>query len=443
MKALGIDIGTTSICVAGYEEGCGELKFVASGENQFLPGTYEQDPERIIGIVEALMEEAAGNGFGPEELDGIGISSQMHGILYVDAAGRAVSPFYTWKDERGIETDLQRQTGYPLYSGYGTVTHYCLERAGEIPKEAVFIAGIGDYLAMHLTGRKEPLLDESMAASFGGFDLLNGCFDVERLRRAGVDVSFYPPIRKTGEIAGRYQNVPVSCAIGDNQASFFGALDHPEVQVSVNVGTGSQVSVFDTRLIAETESPKKDADIRPFFKEGYLYVGASLNGGKVYERLAAFLEETVFAFTGQHINAYEEMDKLFYGDGQSVTEKQFFTDDLIVRPLLYGVRGAKGQEGGSITGLTPENFHPKQLITAYVNGMAEELYEMYCSFPEEIRRGRNQIVASGNGIRRNRLLREAVTARFGMPVIFRDTREEAAAGAAMAIIKEIMRNNRQ
>ena len=299
MKALGIDIGTTSICVVGYEEEKEELAFVASKDNVFYPGTFEQDPERIIAMVRELMAEAADRGFGEKELDGIGISSQMHGVLYVDSEGRAVSPFYTWKDERGrknmadgtsAEEYLQITTGFPLYSGYGTVTHFCLGRDGQIPDGAVKLAGIGDYLAMQLTGRKEPLLDESMAASFGGFDLKKGAFDLEALERAGVDVSYYPEIRKKGENAGKYNGVSVGCAVGDNQASFFGALDQPVTQVSVNVGTGSQVSVFDSRLRTETRdangnTEKAAADIRPFFKEGYLYVGASLTGGKVYERL--------------------------------------------------------------------------------------------------------------------------------------------------------------
>lgn len=429
MKSFGIDIGTTSICVAGYEEGCPELQFVASGENAFLPGTFEQDPERILNVVEHLMAEAAEHGFGPEQLDGIGISSQMHGILYVDRNGKAVSPFYTWKDERGRalredgcswEEYLQEKTGCPLYSGYGSVTHFCLGCAGGIPADAVWLAGIGDYLAMHLTGRKVPLLDESMAASFGGFDLKKGCFDLEKLEQAGVDISFYPPLRKGGEPAGFWKGVPVDCAVGDNQASFYGALDRPETQVSVNVGTGSQVSVFDARLVAGAP-----VDIRPFFQKGFLYVGASLNGGKVYERLAAFFEETVQIFTGQKINAYDIMGK--------ISAKE--TGGLTVRPLLYGARGAKEQSGGTAAGLTAENFHPDTLIQAYVNGMAEELYEMYCTFPEEIRAGRTEIVASGNGIRKNRLLQEAVASRFGLPVTFRDTREEAATGAAKAALK--------
>ena len=238
-----------------------------------------------------------------------------------------------------------------------------------------------------------------------------------------MEVSFYPALKGPGEIAGMWQGVPVFCAVGDNQASFFGALTDPSSQVSINVGTGSQVSVFDSRLI-----PCAGADIRPFFGKGHLYVGASLNGGKVYERLAAFFEEVALAFTGERIDAYEGMERL----GRKKRET-----GLHVRPLLYGEREDSVQDrGGSMTGLTFETFHPEDLVRAYVRGMAEELYGMYLRFPEEIRMGRREIVASGNGIRKNPLLAEEIASYFGMPLVLGRTKEEAAAGAARAALAQ-------
>lgn len=59
---------------------------------------------------------------------------------------------------------------------------------------------------------------------------------------------------------------------------------------------------------------------------------------------------------------------------------------------------------------------------------------MYLEFPEEIRRGRTEIAASGNGIRRNPVMAEEIEKAFGLPVVFLETEEEAAAGAAGAAI---------
>ena len=141
MKSLGIDIGTTSICLVCYEEGAERLLFTASRQNAFLHGTFEQDPEAIMEKIYSLLEEAENSGYGPDCVSAVGISSQMHGILYVDGEGRAVSPFYTWKDEKGkqfmtdgetYEAYLSKRTGIPLFSGYGTVTHFFLSPAAHV-----------------------------------------------------------------------------------------------------------------------------------------------------------------------------------------------------------------------------------------------------------------------------------------------------------------------
>ncbi len=431
MRAIGIDIGTTSICLIYLDEDEKQLPLVLSRKNVFLQDTFTQDPDAIVEKVRDMLAEAEECGYGAETADVIGISAQMHGILYVDENGAAVSPFYTWKDENGkrlrkhgesFEEYLRESTAMALYSGFGTVTHFYLQEQGLIPERAVKMVNIGDYLAMCLTGRKSPVMDESIAASFGGYDLEKGDFAWERLEKAGVDTSFYPEQSRAGEWVGMYGEVPVSCAFGDNQASVNAALGKPEKQISINVGTGSQVSLFDSRLMAV-----KTAEIRPFFHKGYLYVGASLNGGKVYEKLAAFFEETIYEFTGLKIQAFDQMARL---------AQERIETELQIRPSLYGARGGLGDKsrGGNIENLTIDTFHPSDFIRAYVKGMAEELHGMYLEFPEEIRRGRTEIAASGNGIRRNPVMAEEIEKAFGLPVVFLETEEEAAAGAAGAAI---------
>ena len=87
-----------------------------------------------------LLKEVSGFPF-----DAVGISTQMHGIVYVNAKGEAATPLYTWKEEcgnlpfRGRESYaeyLSRMTGYPMYTGYGSVTHFYLWETGKIPADA-------------------------------------------------------------------------------------------------------------------------------------------------------------------------------------------------------------------------------------------------------------------------------------------------------------------
>lgn len=417
MRAVGIDIGTTSLCLVLYEKESGRILESLAADNAFLPGSFCQDPERIVQLVSDMLNTLLER-FG--SVDGVGVTSQMHGILYVDDKGKAVSDFYTWKEsaKEGEQAArlLSESTGYSLYAGYGTVTHFCLERAGKLPESAVCFVNIGDYLVMRLCGLKRPKTDPTMAASFGGYRIAGQAFDFSALSAAGVNTACYPPVETKGSPAGFYKGIPVFWAVGDNQAGFYAAAGEAEDTININVGTGSQVSLFSGQL-----KEGCSGEIRPFVGKGYLYVQASVNGGKVYEKLAAFFEETIAAFTGMKVNAYDKMKELGLACIQT---------DLQVRPSLYGARGRE-EEKGSLKGLTEENFHPQNLIRAYVAGMAEELYRLYEEFPEELKKGRCQIVGSGNGIRRNVLLQQEVERIFHMPVTFSEIEEEAAAGAAL------------
>lgn len=123
----------------------------------------------------------------------VGLTGQMHGIVYVDAAGQLLSPLYTWQDETGAQPGpdgkstaarLTARTGYPLASGYGLVTLACHQAAGTIPDGAAAVCTIADYLAMRLSGRTAPRLTPSMAASLGLFDGTD--FDRKAVRPGGT-----------------------------------------------------------------------------------------------------------------------------------------------------------------------------------------------------------------------------------------------------------------
>ena len=88
MRAIGIDIGTTSICLGVYEEETGRLSAVRQEKNHFLEGTFRQDPDRIYAVVKEMLDNFLQSDDSTDRPSAIGISSQMHGILYVDRPGR-------------------------------------------------------------------------------------------------------------------------------------------------------------------------------------------------------------------------------------------------------------------------------------------------------------------------------------------------------------------
>ena len=138
MQAIGIDIGTTSICGIVLDVKTGEIiKSCTENSDAFIDSPYEwekiQDTEKIISIAKEITESLI-----TDETAVIGVTGQMHGILYVDECGKSVSPLYTWQDGRGNQP--YKNTTYAKFlnsfSGYGSVTDFYNEENGIRPKNA-------------------------------------------------------------------------------------------------------------------------------------------------------------------------------------------------------------------------------------------------------------------------------------------------------------------
>lgn len=425
MKLLGLDIGTTTVSAVVVEEGK-VLSSLTLKNGSFLPteNAWEkiQDPAYIrqtaLQAVRDLLEEHP-------DVERIGVTGQMHGIVYLDAAGEPVSPLYIWQDGRGDQAmesgetyaaQLGRITGYSVATGYGMVTHYYNLLQGLVPENAVVFSTIHDYIAMLLAGCTTPVTEASDAASFGLFDVEKGCFDLVALEKAGIPATLLPAVAEQSCI-GHYQGkIPVYVAIGDNQASFLGATGGKTDAMLINVGTGSQFSVYTPQYM---NCP--GLETRPFSGGGYLLVGASLCGGRAYALLERFLHETAQTMTSVvPDNCYDAMAALL--------EQGRPEDVPVVTPLFQGTRQDPTLRG-SITGLNTENFTPRHLVFAMLDGMTEELYAMYRSYRNA--GGKDaELIGSGNGLRKNIHLQNCFSQAFGQQLVMSHCTEEAATGAA-------------
>ena len=431
MKTLGLDIGTTSICAVIYDSAEGVLTSRTVCNNSFLPGeSWEriQDPLLIYTTADTLVRELLAE---HPDTAAIGLSGQMHGILYLDASGDPVSPLYTWQDGRGQlpydETQswsdrLSALTGYPLASGYGLVTHYYNLHHGLVPENAAKLCTVQDYLAMKFSGRTVPVTDATNAASLGLYDPKIHGFDPVALKACGIDPSLLPDITTTPRLGTGILGIPVYAAIGDNQASFLGAAGGRTDALLINMGTGGQISVYSSDFL---QIPSLET--RPFPDGGWLLVGASLCGGRSYALLESFFRETVKMVTGQEISAYDAMDA-------TLAQADRFHDPLQVVTTFQGTRKDPGLRG-SIRNISAENFTPAHLIYGVMEGMARELYDMYRSFLNSGGTAPAVIIGSGNGLRKNPHLRRVFEHTFGAPLTLSGNDEEAACGAAIYAAK--------
>ncbi len=404
MKAIGVDIGTTSVCgvVIDVEKGC-VIQSCTKNSNAFLEGCAEwekiQDVNKIMTVATEILD-----GFLDDEVAVIGVTGQMHGIVYTNKTGNAVSPLYTWQDERGNLP--YKDTTYAKYlnsfAGYGNVTDFYNRENGIRPQEAVSYCTIHDYFVMQLCGLKKPLIHSSDAASFGCYDIEENKFNYD----CNVDiVTDYC-------VAGEYKGIPVSVAIGDNQASVFSTLAN-EDNILLNIGTGSQVSVISNMpVIAE------NIETRPYFEGKYLVVGSALCGGRAYSLLKSFYSEIL-----GYIEDIDD-DKV-YGIMNKMLEKIDKTT-LTVDTRFAGTRN-NTELCGSVSGITTENFSSSQLTLGVLEGMANELFEMY----KQMKSDKHSIVGSGNGIRKNSALAGVFEKMFNAEMKMPKHLEEASFGAAL------------
>ena len=425
MNWIGLDIGTTSVSLAALDAEEGRLlKAVTLANASALPGepyAALQDPGKIVAICREGLDGLLAD---YPETARIGLTGQMHGLVYADRTGMAVSPLYTWQDQRGglpyrdgrtYAEALAAVTGRPVAAGYGLVTHYYHTVTGSIPAGAAAFCTIADYVALRLSGIARPAVHPSMAASMGCFDPAGGDWDHKVIEKAGMDVRFLPSV--TGERqVGAYRGIPVFPAFGDNQASFLGAVGNPR-KLLVNVGTGSQVSLYADRILDIPE-----LECRPYLSGSYLYVGSSLCGGYAYNLLRDFFAAAAGMMGGEPpADLYDRMNRA------AATE----LDD--VHPVCADTRfnGTRRhpEVRGGFYGLCPENFTPAHLCRGVLEGIAGELYDAYKQAGDAAA-GVTGMVAAGNGVRKNPVLRTVLERVFGMPLELPAVTEEAACGAA-------------
>lgn len=478
MKAIGLDIGTTTVCGVLVDAKTGELLDAKTLTNDSViesVHTYErtQDADKIFVKCKNILEEYLSE---QEDIVSIGVTGQMHGIVYVDENGVAVSPLYTWQDGRGdlccpdIQNDIQKKltvadsetvenidngnkvadnaevaelgngaityaaelskiTGYHMASGFGLTTNYYNTKHGLVPEEAKSFCTIPDYVAMSLAGEKRPKMHQTMAASLGLYNMEAGDFDRTSVEKAGMNPELLPEVATTSTICGAYtadmekypayagKTIPVAVAFGDNQASFLGSVNQ-DCKVLLNVGTGGQVSVYSEELI------KADGiECRPYLKGSYLMAGSSLCGGYSYNLVKRFFEE-IYALAGVGCpkDIYSIMNRIA---GEAAEKEKTLTVDT----RFNGSRENPALTG-SITGLTVDTFHPGDLAYGVLRGLCEELYQFYNVLPEKLKDG-SHFVGSGNGIRKNPLLQKIASDRFRMKLRIPKYAEEAAYGAVL------------
>lgn len=413
MLALGIDIGTSKVAVALIDAAGAQVQAASAEHRAALPtpaGRHEQDAERIIACAEALV--AALPAQLRAQVGGIGFTGQMHGVVLHDAQARPLSPLVTWQDRRALEDPaFLPSLGRPLSAGYGLATLAWWACHGGLPAGAR-AATIHGLLAARWGGLDRAPIDPTDLQAWGGAAAV-----------PGVDAALLPTAVGHGARVGSLvaeiglpQGIPLAAPLGDNQASLRATLTDPDHELAFTLGTGCQVSAVVPRGSCR---PVPGCDVRPFDATRDALVAAPLAGGAAWLWLAdtAASWATDLGLTPPSRDAIlARLDELGFAAA----------DRLDFRPHLAGERHDPTLTG-TLHGLAFANGRLGEVARALARGLAAVPRGM---LPASALAGRTRVVASGNALRRSRLLHAMAEAEFALPVILGDGREEAATGAA-------------
>ena len=159
MKTIGLDIGTTTISAVVLDAEKKQVlqsKTVSNGSFISTPDEWQkiQDVSVFLPKAEALLDELLD---AHPDVKAIGLTGQMHGILYLNENRECISPLYTWQDGRGdlpvfdgkttVEW-IKEKLGLPAATGYGLVTNLYHTKTGQVPEGSCWICTAEDYLGM-------------------------------------------------------------------------------------------------------------------------------------------------------------------------------------------------------------------------------------------------------------------------------------------------------
>lgn len=443
---LGIDFGTTTLSAVVYNPASNEVVQSFNFDTQAwvqLPEKYKA--EQSLDILQSLFNQLLNKvAEAQHPIAAIGFTGQMHGIIGLNQQGQAVTNLVTWQDRRGSQTRINGQNlleqlfektgGLQLSDGYGLVTLYHwmqVERRTDISS----FCTLADYFAMQLCNRTNPVMHPSMAHSIGAFELapVYG-WKQEILEKLGLQPIRFPQISATDTILGQipkdapfFPGIPVSVALGDNQASYLGSVGAHSGALLINVGTGTQLSFSLPANNISAIPGTLDTEIRPYLNDQWLSATSLTSGGNVYAALQNFFEQCARELFGM-----EPVDKQnLWTAMERCAREAGHTAGLNINPQLNGSR-QHPDETGFIEGITLKNFNPGSLIYSFLQGMAQQYR---ANIPTQLLTPEVRLFGGGNGLKKNVLFCTLIEEVFERPLHLTPYNEEAATGSALFAAK--------
>ena len=265
---LALDQGTTSSRSIIFNQS-GEVVVKAQYEfDQIYPaaGWVEHNPYEILDSQLRSISSALFNGgINPREIAAIGITNQRETtILWDKETGKPVYNAIVWQcrrtapicedlKARGLSEYVKEHTGL-LIDAYFSATKikWILDNVPEArtlaAENKLLFGTVETWLIWNLTNKQVHVTDYSNAARTMLFDIEKLCWDERLCNELGIPMSILPEVRECSSVYGYVSEdvpglkslagIPISGAIGDQQAALFGQACFNAGQAKNTYGTG-------------------------------------------------------------------------------------------------------------------------------------------------------------------------------------------------------------
>ena len=262
---IGIDSSTTATKALLIDEQ-GDVVAVAATEYGYetpRPLWSEQDPDLWWeGAANSIRQVLASSGVKADEVHGIGLTGQMHGLVLLDEDGKVLRPAILWNDQRtGPQCDeIRRRLGKPRLiqiTGNDALTGFTApkilwvqQNEPEVWARARHILLPKDYVRYKLTG--DYAIDKADGAGMLLFDLKQRDWSPEVLAALEIPPAYLPPTHEGPAITGYVSHaaaaatglrvgIPVMAGGGDQAAGAVGVGAVQPGVVSLALGTSGVV----------------------------------------------------------------------------------------------------------------------------------------------------------------------------------------------------------
>ena len=307
------------------------------------------------------------------------LCSQMHGFALISQENKPLSNYISWKDERSLECVKGKDTfsiinnklgkrfkditGMIPRPGLPFMNLMHLARLSEL-KGGCKVISLPEWFSL-CCADSNSIVHDTILAGTGFYDVGKKQISAE-LRKIAKGITHinlgFNDLAPSGAISGYWHSsrgkIPIYVGVGDHQCSVLGARNLPKKTISINIGTGSQVSVIDKDLARER------VELRPYFDSGMLTTITHIPAGRVFSEYLKFLEDVCKEAGNKRVDFWKKLKNLNGGDILNSTLE--FDLGLFRSSWNY-------KNGGAVTNIYEGEF----LLNNYLSGLVKSFIKQY------------------------------------------------------------------